>query len=192
MSERVLIIYGSRFGHSRDVSTHIAKAIHEAQPALQSTIIDVDDAKNSLNGTDLSRYRAVVIAASVQYGHIDKRVERWVKKNLSYVQQIPSLLVTISLSARKFTDDTPAPEEHTYTSKFLDHTGWHPDRIEIAAGRLEYPRYNFFDKTMIRFIMHISGGITDGTSTIEYTNWDRLTDVAEDFVQLVENTNSEN
>ncbi|MEF1282361.1 flavodoxin domain-containing protein, partial [Vibrio fortis] len=42
------------------------------------------------------------------------------------------------------------------------------------AGALYYPRYNFFDRTMIRFIMTMTGGETDTSKEVEYTNWQKV------------------
>lgn len=126
------------------------------------------------------------MVASVQYGHLDKRATRWVSANLPLLQQLPTLLVTVSLTARKYV--THAPEdvhEHVYTRKFLQATGWQPTLVELAAGKLEYPRYNLFDRKMIQLIMHISHGPTDGVSVIEYTNWERLSAVSQAFGQML-------
>lgn len=39
------------------------------------------------------------------------------------------------------------------------------------AGRLDYPVYRWSDRQIIRFIMLITGGPTDSTQCIEYTDW---------------------
>lgn len=44
----------------------------------------------------------------------------------------------------------------------------------MFAGALLYPRYNFFDRFMIRFIMSMTGGETDTSKEVEYTNWEKV------------------
>ena len=44
----------------------------------------------------------------------------------------------------------------------------------MFAGKVDYPRYNFLNKQVIRFIMFITNGPTDITKTYEFTNWDNV------------------
>lgn len=181
MSKPILVIYASRFGHSHDIAQYVEGVLGERGQA--STLVNVADLPKGAGAEGFLRgFAAVVLVGSVQYGYIDKRARRWVKTNLAALEGMTTLLITVSLTARKYVEQPPADiSEHVYTAKFLEKTGWTPTVIELAAGRLEYPRYNFFDRKMIQLIMRISGGVTDGTSTIEYTNWDRLGSVAADF-----------
>jgi len=182
-SKPVLVIYASRFGHSHRIAEHIAGALVALGQGTE--VVDVRSLPRN-SAALLRRYRGVALVASVQYGHLDLRATRWVKANLPMLQGMPTLLVTVSLTARKYVDTPPADvNEHVYTRKFLEATHWRPDVVELAAGKLEYPRYNLFDRKMIQLIMHISHGPTDGVSVIEYTNWERLTDSARAFAKEI-------
>ena len=44
----------------------------------------------------------------------------------------------------------------------------------MFAGKIDYPRYGFVDKQMIRFIMWMTSGPTDPTSNTEFTDWDNV------------------
>jgi menaquinone-dependent protoporphyrinogen oxidase len=46
-----------------------------------------------------------------------------------------------------------------------------PAEALAVAGRLDYPRYSWLDRQLIRLIMWISGGPTNPASCIEYTDW---------------------
>ncbi|MDR2114016.1 MAG: hypothetical protein LBO75_01920, partial [Bifidobacteriaceae bacterium] len=52
-------------------------------------------------------------------------------------------------------------------------------------GALEYPRYHWFDRQIIRFIMHITDGPTDPSLTIEYTDWEQVNTTAQTFAREV-------
>ena len=41
----------------------------------------------------------------------------------------------------------------------------------MFAGKLDYPRYGFIDRQMIRFIMLITKGPTDPKAVVEFTDW---------------------
>ncbi len=46
------------------------------------------------------------------------------------------------------------------------------------------PRYNLFDRTMIRLIMTMTGGPTDMATVIDYTPWERMAELATEFARL--------
>ena len=48
----------------------------------------------------------------------------------------------------------------------------------MFAGKIDYPRYGFVDKQMIRLIMWITKGPTDPTLTVEFTDWDSVDEFA--------------
>jgi menaquinone-dependent protoporphyrinogen oxidase len=41
----------------------------------------------------------------------------------------------------------------------------------VFAGKLDYPKYGFWDRTIIRFIMWMTRGPTDSTTVVEFTDW---------------------
>jgi len=54
-----------------------------------------------------------------------------------------------------------------------------------VAGRLDYPRYTWLDRQMIRLIMRVSGGPTDPEASIEYTDWAAVDGLAGQMAELV-------
>jgi menaquinone-dependent protoporphyrinogen oxidase len=53
----------------------------------------------------------------------------------------------------------------------------------VFAGALLYSKYGFVDKFMIRLIMKITGGETDTSKDIEYTDWHKVDDFALKIIQ---------
>jgi len=51
--------------------------------------------------------------------------------------------------------------------------------LAVFAGKIDYPRYGFVDKHMIRFIMWMTKGPTDLTATIEFTDWNKVDEFGE-------------
>ena len=51
---------------------------------------------------------------------------------------------------------------------------WRPGRVEVFAGRLDYPRYGVLDRLVIRIIMRMTGGPTRADTVVEYTDWSRV------------------
>ena len=58
-------------------------------------------------------------------------------------------------------------------------TPWRPDQLAVFAGKIDYPKYGFIDKHMIRFIMWMTKGPTDISGKFEFTDWNAVEDFAE-------------
>ena len=74
----------------------------------------------------------------------------------------------------KETVPSPTPETNPYMKKFLELSGWKPDKLGVFAGKIDYPKYGFFDKQIIRLIMLITKGPTDTSQTYEFTDWEKV------------------
>jgi len=172
-NQQVLIVHASRFGQATKIAETIA-AVLEAR-GIRTELKALTD----LTTPDPERHRALVMVTSVRYGHFDPNSARIVAENRAWVDSVPTLLVTVSLTAR-----TPAkrdPAVHTYTKKFLETTTWSPTQVEVMPGMLDYPSYTFLDRFMIRLIMRMTGGVTDPKAVIEYTDWDEVRAAAARF-----------
>ena len=53
----------------------------------------------------------------------------------------------------------------------------------MFAGKLDYSKYNFFNKNIIRLIMLITKGPTRTDEVIEFTDWNKV----EKFAQSIDN-----
>jgi menaquinone-dependent protoporphyrinogen oxidase len=160
-----LIIYSTVDGHTRKIAEAIAGD-------WQGGEVEVIPFQNFETYSRREQVTGVVIGSSIRYGHYNKDLISLIKKHRDWLASIDSSFFSVNLTARKPGKDDPATS--SYIKKFLNKTGWVPDHIAMFAGQLAYPKYRFIDKQMIRLIMKITGGCTDGVSTIEYTDWDKV------------------
>ncbi len=58
--------------------------------------------------------------------------------------------------------------------KFLKQIPWQPKTMAVFAGKIDYPKYKFLDRHMIRLIMWITKGPTDLNGTYEFTDWAKV------------------
>ena len=58
--------------------------------------------------------------------------------------------------------------------KFFRQTAWQPKELAVFAGKLDYPRYRFIDRQLIRLIMLMTKGPTDSKAVIEFTDWQQV------------------
>ncbi|MCX8648979.1 menaquinone-dependent protoporphyrinogen IX dehydrogenase [Gilliamella sp. B2776] len=129
---------------------------------------------------DLTKYQAVLLGCSIRYGFYNKVMKKFIDDNYQQLNKIKSGFFGVNVVARKPHKNTP--ETNLYTRKFLAKIAWKPTIKAVFAGALYYPKYNWFDRNMIRFIMWLGKGDTDVTKPIiEYTDWAKVDQFATQF-----------
>jgi menaquinone-dependent protoporphyrinogen oxidase len=141
---------------------------------------EIDTAKNEITivslleqpNFDITAFDKVVIGASIRYGFHHKSVFNFIKKNQALLDQKKNAFFSVNVVARKPEKNTA--ETNPYLQKFLSQITWKPILLDVFAGKIEYPRYGFFDRVMIQLIMRMTKGPTDKTQTYEFTDWNRV------------------
>ncbi|MDO5054248.1 menaquinone-dependent protoporphyrinogen IX dehydrogenase [Pasteurella oralis] len=165
---KTLILYSSRDGQTKKIAEYIASCLlGDVSIEALTENIQIDSFDN------------IIIGASIRYGHFNSLLDKFVKKHTALLNQKRTAFFGVNLTARKEGKDMP--ETNVYVRKFFLRNQWQPTLKAVFAGALFYPRYNFFDRMMIQFIMRITGGETDTTKEVEYTNWNKVKDFAEQF-----------
>ena len=173
--EKVLLLHSSCEGQTIKILNYIEQNLGEEYQC--------DYADIHLKPTiDFSGYDRVLIGASVRYGHLNKKLYQFIDSNRENLEQTKVAFFCVNLTARKEGKDTPATS--AYVKKFLLKSPWHPKMMAVFAGALRYPRYNFFDRTMIKLIMKLTGGETDTTKEVEYTDWQKVSNFSQQFRAL--------
>ena len=102
------------------------------------------------------------------------------KRNQSSLECKKTAFFSVNAVARKIEKATP--ESNPYVIKFIDKVGWTPDLVAVFAGKIDYPKYNLFDRWAIKLIMTISKGPTDTSSSFEFTDWTKVKEFAADIL----------
>jgi menaquinone-dependent protoporphyrinogen oxidase len=118
---------------------------------------------------NLANFERIVIGASIRYGHHPPHVAQFIAKHQTLLESRPSAFFSVNIVARKPNKNTPTT--NPYLRKFLQSITWKPQLCAVFAGKLDYPRYGFFDRQMIRLIMLLTKGPTDPEAVVEYTDW---------------------
>ena len=166
------IIYSSTDGQTKKICEIIKKNLsNNAEHKLISI--------NNVSEVDLENYDIIIIGASIRYGKHSSKTLYFVKKNLNFLKTKNNVFFSVNVVARKKGKDTP--DTNPYVQKFLKKTKWKPDMLGVFAGKVDYPKYNFLNKQIIRFIMFITKGPTDIKKTYEFTNWDNVKKFAKEI-----------
>lgn len=173
--KKALLLHSSREGQTVKILRSIES---ELAGNYECELVDLHD----MPEVSWAEYDKVLIGASIRYGHLNKKLYRFIENNLSALNEKKAAFFCVNLTARKPGKDTP--EGSVYMKKFRKLSPWQPELQDVFAGALYYPRYKLFDRVMIQFIMKMTGGETDPTKEVEYTNWDRVKDFSERFRSL--------
>ncbi|MEG9490929.1 menaquinone-dependent protoporphyrinogen IX dehydrogenase [Mannheimia indoligenes] len=163
---KTLILYFTTDGQTKKIAERLADSItHDVELiSLKDQAVDF--------GEKIANADQIVIGASIRYGHFNPLVYQFVEQHYVVLNQKKTAFYGVNLTARKENRNTP--ETNTYIRKFLAKIKWQPTQVEVFAGALFYPRYNLFDRVMIRFIMKITKGETDTSKEYEYTDWQKV------------------
>ena len=157
-----LLIYSTVDGHTKNISKEIGSHIKEN---FDVTIMSIDEVTQKT----LIDHDRVLIGASIRYGKYRANVFKFIKENINILRDKSAAFFSVNVVARK--KEKNLPETNPYIIKFLKETQWVPSYIGVFAGKVEYPKYGFFDKYTIRFIMWLTKGPTDITQSYEFTDW---------------------
>ena len=172
---KVLILYSSRDGQTQTIASYIAKQL-SAEDSCE--IKDL----SQVGQIDLNQYQQVMIGASVRYGHFSPVLSKFVNKHVEQLNQMPSAFFAVNLTARK--PEKRSPQTNAYVRKFLLSTPWQPTLCTVFAGALRYPRYRWIDGVMIQLIMRMTGGETDTSKEVVYTDWPQVARFAREIAQM--------
>ena len=169
-----LIIYSSTDGHTKTICERITNFSRDGN--LIKTI--------SLNETakiDISKFDKIIIGASIRYGRHSKELYKFIRLNKEILNKKDNVFFSVNVVARK--PEKNKPDTNPYIKKFLKISKWEPKKIGVFAGKVDYPKYDFFDKYIIKFIMFITKGPTDTSQSYEFTDWAKVDDFAEQLWQ---------
>lgn len=166
------LFYATRDGQSRRIAERIAKRL--ADDGISALAHDLADALPV--PSRLTAARLVVVVAAVRYGLPLPEAEQFLASYRTLREPPRLVLLLVNLTARKPGKDTV--EGNVYLRKSIARHRLAPVLALAIAGRLDYSRYGWFDRQLIRFIMKLTGGPTDPGTCIDYTPWDTVDDVA--------------
>lgn len=162
-----LILYASREGQTRKIAEAICAQWRAA--GADAGLLSIEDPRAQ---ECLLAARCVVIGASIHYGHLPQAFYRFVAQHRAALLERRNAFFCVNLTARKPGKDSP--EGSVYMRTFRKRSPWQPERLAVFAGALRYPAYAWYDRLVIRFIMWITGGPTDPSVEVEYTDWDKV------------------
>jgi menaquinone-dependent protoporphyrinogen oxidase len=159
----ILLAYSTTDGHTAHICERLRQVIEEQGHNCKVVLLTQADA------LDLASFDSIVIGASIRYGKHQPAVTQFIGRHQALLERKANAFFSVNIVARK--PEKNRPDTNPYLLKFLRQISWKPKLLGVFAGKLDYPRYRFFDRLMIRFIMLITSGPTDPKAVIEFTDW---------------------
>ena len=160
----VIMVYSTTDGHTVKICQRLQGVLEG-----QGHTVTITELKPDI---DLGPYERVVIGASIRYGKHQPQVAAFIEQNIEALRTKPSAFFSVNAVARK--PEKRDPDTNPYVRKFLNSITWQPPVVGVFGGKIDYPKYGFVDKMMIRFIMWMTKGPTDPNSVTEFTDWDAV------------------
>jgi menaquinone-dependent protoporphyrinogen oxidase len=176
MSKKVGILYATVDGHTRKISNEIKSVLEESFEQVSMDTLETFD-------TPLEEFDLLIIGSSIRYGVHNEDIIKFINANEKALNAMNTAFFSVNLVARKPEKNTA--ETNPYVVKFFKKINWKPTVAWVFAGMLDYQKYTFFDRMMIRLIMWITKGPTDPKAKIEYTDWNKVKEFANSLKSMV-------
>ena len=175
------VYYATRDGQSQRIAEHICRRLTDAgTPSQARNLLPQPPAPGELARTPL-----IVLVGAVRYGKHLPEVEQFLAAYRTLPDAPPLAFASVNLTARKPGKTTATG--NAYLRKTIERHGLAPAVAVAFAGRLDYRRYSWRDRQIIRFIMLLTGGPTDPSTAVEYTSWSAVDDFADRIAALQSN-----
>jgi menaquinone-dependent protoporphyrinogen oxidase len=173
---RTLLLYHGIYGHTRKICEAIRDELERL--GVAADILEVE----RFDPAAAAGYDAIVIGAAIRNGKHNRAVLQLIREQQALLDARPNAFFSVNLVARKPEKNTP--ETNPYVKAFLARSPWRPRLVGVFAGNLDYRRYRFSDRHIIRFIMTLTGGPTDLDTKVEFTDWDQVRRFAGQVAEL--------
>ncbi|MCE2573632.1 menaquinone-dependent protoporphyrinogen IX dehydrogenase [Motilimonas eburnea] len=167
---KVLILYSSRDGQTLKIVKRMQALLEQ-----ESDLLDI----NQADAVDFDCYDKVLVGASIRYGNFESGVISFLNQHRASLHKKPNAFFVVCLTARK--PEKASPATSAYMMKFDRLCQWQPKMKGVFAGALLYSKYNWWQTLIIQLIMKMTGGSTDKSKDIEFTDWHKVEAFARDF-----------
>lgn len=161
-TNRVLIVYSSRYGQTERIARRIARGL-----ATSRIGADVIETRDRIPGV-LTHYEAVILAGPVYFSKHPRRLVRFALRHRAELSRVRTLFVSVSAAAVSEAGRKRASE---MVEEFRIETDLHFDDVFLIGGGAPYTKYNWFVKKLMLSIARKHGRTVDPTRDYDNTDW---------------------
>ncbi len=171
---KILIVYASTDGQTAKIASRIAETLRAA--GRQVELADVRGGAPALKGA-----AAVLVGGSLRFGHYQREIESFARKNRVALDMVPNAFFGVSISAARASPRSQAEVQNS-VDRFVQSTGWTPRHRVTFAGAITWSRYGLGTKLMLLLLLKmLKATETDTRRDYELTDWAAVKKFAEEF-----------
>lgn len=168
---RILIVYASHFGQTATIATQLRNRFVGRGHDVELFNVDVGPPPPD-------RYDAVILGSRVEIGRHAKPVLRYIRAHRQTLSRMPTAFFSVSMSAA---GKPPASDPNNYLKTTFAELGWAPTVATAFGGALQYRRYNWITRIIMKAISKRGGHSTDTAKNHFYTDFSEVSDFADRF-----------
>jgi menaquinone-dependent protoporphyrinogen oxidase len=177
----ILVLYCSRWGHTKKVAERIASTFWEEGHTARLV-----DAESSLPFPEVAAFDAACMGAPLYSGQFPAALADFVARNHDWLATVPTLFFSVGLLvAGRDRKGNGGVETQLCIDRFFTAYNFWPSRIELVAGALPYSKYSRLMRHIMRWIEWRTGGETNIARDYEYTDWFKVDHFTQDFSVLL-------
>ena len=171
---RILVVYASHFGQTGLVAQRIAQRLRD-----RGHEVEVANASGGIDGVPPPQdYDAAVFGSRVELGKHAKPVLEYMREHAVELRRIPTAFFSVSMSAA---GKPPGSDPNGYLEKTFASLGWKPTECIAFGGALQYRRYNWFLRFVMKQISKQGGHPTDTSKNHYFTDFNEVSEFADRF-----------
>ena len=172
----ILILYATTEGQTARIAEKMTQVLRDRGHAVSA-----HGAREAGAVPDPSAYDAVIVGASIHYGHHPAYLRSLVRRHRAALQARPSAFFSVSLSGGG--PGAKPVAARRYLDVFLRQVAWHPPQTATFGGALQFSKYGALKRWLMVMIVGFAGGDTDTSRDYEYTDWGAVERFSENFAQ---------
>ncbi len=171
---RILIAYGTTEGQTRKIVETVGMQISGL-----GHNVEVFDTSGLLDGLRLETFDRIIVAGSVHEGLHQESVELFALGNLSKLQTMRTMFISVSLAAAF---ESSLADARGYVDNFVREVGWNPGKVLLVAGAVRHGEYDYYQEQILEHVVLDDRDVDDPKSDHEFTDWQALAKGVEAFV----------
>ncbi len=171
---RVLIAYGTTEGQTRKIVETVA-----AQITALGHDVEVFDTTELLGDLNPQTFDRIIVAGSVHEGLHQESVELFALGNLSTLQEVPTMFISVSLAAAF---ESSLSDAQGYVDAFVKEVGWQPGKTLLVAGAVRHGEYDYYQEQILEHVVLEDRDVDAPKDDHEFTDWQALAKNSEVFV----------
>jgi menaquinone-dependent protoporphyrinogen oxidase len=164
--KNIAIVFTSRYGQTRMIAEHIKLRLKE-----QGHSASIHEVTGRTFGRELSAdVDAVIIGSPVYVHRFPNSILLWARNQQGFLRGKTTAFFSVAMNAA---DKRPEARkgDDDLIREFISLSGLSPDYVASIAGALNFTRYGWFTRWVMKRISRANGGPTDTSRDYEFTDW---------------------